>query len=248
MSIFANLSNDGLEKTEDRLGGFAVYATDSYDAIIKMAYADKADSGAMCVAFTFAMPGGKEYNETIYITNKQGENFFLNKDDKTKKVPLPGFTTVDDICLCATEKPLSEQPTEERQVKIYDKTEKKEIPKARQVLVDLLNQPVTLGIQNILENKTVKNETTGNYDATAEERNINTIAKVFHTETKLTMVEVREGQDPTFHSKWVEKNKDKVMDRRTYGKNGGKSGTPGKAAPQAGSAPAAPTKSLFGKK
>ncbi|MFR7882301.1 MAG: hypothetical protein ACLU5J_13140 [Christensenellales bacterium] len=43
------------------------------------------------------MKGKKPYTETIYITNKEGKNYFLNKQDPTKKVPLPGFTLIDDL-------------------------------------------------------------------------------------------------------------------------------------------------------
>lgn len=249
MSIFKNASSAGLEKTEDRLGGFQVFDTDAYDAVIKMAYADQAESGAQNINFIFQMPGGKTYSETVYWTNKKGENWFPNKDDPSKKVPLPGFTLVDDICMCTTEKGLEHQDTEERMVKIYDYNEKKEVNKSRHVLVDLLNQPVTLTIQNVLKNKQVKGDD-NTYVSTAEERNENNIVKAFHTETRLSMVEAREGQDATFLDKWVEANKGKVIDKRDFGKNGVKSGSPSnKAAPQPGqSAPSAGAKSLFGKK
>ena len=37
MSIFGNLTNEGLEETTDRLGGFQIRATDIYPATIKAA-------------------------------------------------------------------------------------------------------------------------------------------------------------------------------------------------------------------
>ena len=128
MSIFGNLTNEGLEETTDRLGGFQIRATDIYPATIKAAYAGQSEGGARSVTVVAELPDG-EYSETIYVTNKKGENWFLNQNDKSKKVPLPGFTTIDDICLVTTGKPLSEQDSEEKVVKVYDYDEKKELPK-----------------------------------------------------------------------------------------------------------------------
>ena len=108
MSFFKNLSSDGLEEAQDRLGGYQPLDTDIYHGVIKAMYAGQAASGAMNVTVIVDL-NGKEYRETVYITNKNGENFFLNKQDKSKKVPLPGFTTIDDICLIATGSPLAEQ-------------------------------------------------------------------------------------------------------------------------------------------
>ena len=179
MSVFGNLSNDGLEETTDRLGGFNVRDTNVYPATIKVAYAGESQGGAKNVTVVVNLPDG-EYSETIYVTNKQGENWFLNQNDKTKKVPLPGFTTIDDICLVTTGNPLSAQPTEEKVVKVYDYDEKKELPKSVQVLVELTGKTVLLGIVKEVVDKSVKNDTTGEYEPTGETREQNIIAKVFH--------------------------------------------------------------------
>ena len=145
MSIFGNLTNEGLEETTDRLGGFQIRATDIYPATIKAAYAGQSVGGARNVTIVVELPDG-EYSETIYVTNKKGENWFLNQNDKSKKVPLPGFTTIDDICLVTTGKSLAEQDSEEKVVKIYDFNERKELPKAVPMLVDLIGQTLFLGI------------------------------------------------------------------------------------------------------
>lgn len=247
MGVFSNLTNDGLEEAQDRLGGFQVYDTDAYDATVKLAYAIQSPGGAHGVVFSFDMPGGREYRETVYVTNKKGENFFFNKDDKTKKVPLPGFTVADDICLMTTEQPLSAQETEEKVVNIWDNDAKKELPKSVQVLTGLLGKPVTLGIVKQLVNKNEK-DGNGEYQPTAETREENVIEKVFHTATKLSAVEARNGKtEAAFFQTWVDRNRGNVRDRRTIkGGEGGQAGRPG--APQAGGGAQAPTKSLFGQK
>lgn len=251
MSLFGNLKSDGLEETQDRLGGFSPFDTDIYTGKIKMAYAGQSDGGAKNISLVVDF-NGKEYRETIYITNKKGENFFLNKDDKTKKVPLPGFTIIDDICLVTTEKPLSDQAAEEKVIKLYDFEAKKELPKSVPVLVDLLGKEVSLAIVRQLENKNAKNGA-GEYEPTAETQETNNIAKVFHTPTKMTMVEARNGNETgTFWDSWVERNKGVTADRRKI-KDGVAGAPKGTAAPAQRSGPpqaAAPAarQSLFGKK
>lgn len=247
-NLFGNLTTSGLEESEDRLGGgFKPLNTDIYNVKVKVLYAGQADSGAKNCTVVAILPDGKEYRETIYITNKKGENFFLNKDDQTKKVPLPGFTTIDDICLAATGFPLAEQPFEEKVLKIYDFEQKKEVPTKVMVAVEVCDKEVSLAIQHVLEDKTKKNDQTGEYEATGETRELNQIAKVFHTESRVTMAEARSGQDAAFWDSWLERNKDKPYDKRKGAAPG--AGKPAGKPPTAGGAgaPAGGRKSLFGK-
>lgn len=247
-ALFGSLTTDGLEEVSDRLGGFQPLDTDAYPATIKAMYAGQSAGGARNVTI-LADVGGREYRETIYVTNKKGENFFLNKNDPKKKVPLPGFTTIDNICLLTTGIPLAEQATEEKVVNVYDADAGREMPKAVQMLTDVLASPeIILGILRQLENKSEK-DGNGNYIATAETRETNAIDVVFHTERKMTVSEARAGaENAAFYEAWVNKNKGETRDRRTI-KDGDASGTAGrpgagKSAPQAGGAPA--RKILFG--
>lgn len=247
-AIFGNLTNDGLEEAQDRLGGFQPLDTDIYATKIKAMYAGQAASGARNVTI-IADAGGREYRETVYITNRKGENFFLNKNDQTKKVPLPGFTLIDHICLIATGKPLAEQPTEEKTVKVYDADAKAEVPKSVPMLVDCLGKDVSLAILRQLENKSKKEG--DKYVDTAETREINVIDKAFDTETKMTVVEaMNNAEAPEFYEAWLEKNQGEVRDRRTIkdgeGGNAGTSGRPG-SKPAAASG-GTERKSLFGNK
>ena len=231
MGMFNNLTNDGLEETQDRLGGYQALETAIYKGKIKLAYAIKSTGGAHGVELAVDLENGQEYRETIYVTNKKGENFFLNKSDQTKKVPLPGFTVMDDICTVTTEKPLSKQEDEEKIVKIYDYEEKKEVPKSVPVLIELLGKEVSLAIVKTIEDKTKKNDSTGNYEPTGETREVNSIDKVFHEPTHLTVAEARQGAtEATFYSSWAERNNGKTRDKSS-GAAGqtGNSGRPGSA-------------------
>lgn len=250
MSLFGNLTNDGLEEAEDRLGGFAPLETDIYTGPIKMAYAGQANSGARNVTL-IVDHAGKEYRETIYITNKKGENFFLNKDDSKKKVPLPGFTIIDDICLVTTGKPLSEQEAEDKMVKVYDSEHKKEMPKSVPVLTELLGKTVSLAIVKTLENKNVKSG--DEYVASAETRYTNSIEKVFHTESQMTVAEARNNAEAAgFWNAWLERNKGKERDKRTIkdGQAGavGRPGSKSQSGPPIAGSQSSPRKSLFGAK
>jgi hypothetical protein len=236
MTLFANLTSDGLEESQDRLGGFAALETGTYTGKIKAAYAGKSDGGAHNVTLILDFEG-REYRETLYITNKKGENFFV-KDGK--KIPLPGFTVVDDICLVTIGTPLSEQTTEEKVVKLYDRDAKKELPKSVDMLTGLLGQTVTLGILNQLVNQTEKNSD-GVYvpKSDGSTRNQNVIDKVFHTETKMTVAEARHGsEEAKFYVQWKERNDGKTQDRREQkeGGNAGSTGAPKRPSgpPQAG--------------
>lgn len=247
MAMFNKLSTDGLEESQDTLGGGSfIVPSGVYAAKIKVAYAAPATSGAMGIVINAVLEGGKEFRETVYITNKKGENFFLNKQDPSKKVPLPGFTTVDDLCLICTGAPLSEAETEEKIVNVWDPEERKELPKAVQVLTGLVGADVLLGIIHKVENKSTKQ---GNeYVPINEKREFNTIDKVFHPEHEITVAEARSGVDkPTFINAWKERNEGKTQDKFKEVTDTGRASAPRGAAPQAGSAPA-PRTSLFAKK
>lgn len=242
MSLFGKLTNEGLEESQDRLGGFSPLESDIYSGTIKAMYAGQSQGGATSVSIIVDMDG-KEYRETFYVTNKKGENFFISSEKK--KVPLPGFTVVDDICLIATGKPLAEQETEEKVINLYDYDAKREMPKSVPMLTGALGQKIALGILKQLENKNVKQG--DEYVPSAETREVNVVDKVFHPEVKLTVAEARNGQDEAkFWDAWSERNKGQTRDKRTVKEGaGGNAGAPPKPGATA-SAPAA-RKSLFSK-
>lgn len=248
MKMFGNLSTDGLEQTGDRLGGGGVRESGAYDGTVKLAYAGKASaSNAQSLTVVFDL-GGQEYRETYWVTNKNGENFFVDKQDKNKRVPLPGYTMADDLCLLTTGFPLSEQNAAEKVISLYDYEQKKEVPTNAHVFLDLIGKPITVGLIKQTVDKTKKNDSTGQYDPTGETRDENVTEKLFHFESKRTVTEIRTGQeDAVFHPKWVEKNAGKTRNRAKGAE--GKSGAPARpgAPPAAGGAPKATT-SLFGAK
>lgn len=248
-NIFGDMNRDGLEESRDVLGGAFTFETDVYDGIIKLAYAGKAQSSNAQSVTIHVDIDGKEYRETIWITNRDGVNSYADKKDPSKRHPLPGFVTIDDICLLSTGLPLSSQTTEEKTVMLYDFEERKELPKNVHVITSILGLPITLGIQKTIEDKTklVPGSNPPVYEPTGETREVNSIDKVFHTETKKTTVELRENRpQAVFYDAWKAKNQGKTHDNSIKGQ--GKSGAPGqRPASSAGNGQGKAATSLFNK-
>lgn len=243
--MFANLKTDGVEKQEDRLGGgYEPFESGVYDGVIKLAYVGQAESGAQSVTLNIDI-GGKEYRETVYVTNKKGENFFVDKQDSKKKTLLPGYSLIDDISLFCTEQPLSEQETEPKIVKLYNYDEKKELNTEVPMLVDFIGKPIKLAIQKVTEFKAVKQGDA--YVDTAETRDTNNIEKVFHPETGRTVNEYLHGvMTDDFHQAWKKKNTGVTRDK-TRGKTP-VAGAAGTGSPFGAAGGAAKAANIFGKK
>lgn len=241
---FASLTTDGLEAARDVLGGGGAIDSDAYDGVIKLAYTGKSSGGAHFLAVHIDI-NGREYRETLYVTNKQGQNFYHPKGDQSKKAPLPGFTTANDLALLSTGQALNEQTFEEKVVKLYDFDARQELPQKVTAVTSMMGQEIAVGILKNIEDKTKLNEGTGNYDPTGETRETNNIDKVFHAETKKTVSEfTAKVESAEFYGKWVNKNKGQVRDKSTGAS--GKAGVPGSKAPGGAAKSAAPSKSLFG--
>ncbi|MGQ0565567.1 MAG: hypothetical protein ACT4OK_10920 [Gemmobacter sp.] len=248
--MFGGLTSAGLEKTTDRLGGGGVLDTDFYTGTVKLAYAGKSSGGATSITVHLDLDG-REYRETFYITNKAGENFFIDKKDPKKKQPMPGFVSVDELCLLTTGFPLEEQTAEDKVVKIYDFEQKKEIPTNVPVLIDVIGKKVSAAIVRQTVDKQ-KKDTSGEYRNTGETRDENVVDKFFHAESARTVNEIRDGiETGIFAGKWTEKNKG-ITRNKAKGSEG-KTGTPGAATsggfqPSAGNQAAQTRPSLFGPK
>lgn len=230
-NLFANMTSEGLEESQDRIGGFNIFDSGIYHGTIDHAYAgSSASSDAQFVEFQFNL-GGQTYKERIFITDGEGKHWYITKDNN--KAGLPGYNTVNDICQLATGKPLNEQPSEKKTLMLWDTESRSETPQNVPVLVNLVGKPIALAIIKELKNKQAKNETTGKWENTPESREENRIEKVFHSEQKVTAGEVRKAEgdktplEPVFYDKWLTANKGKIKDRRKIKEDtGGTLGSP----------------------
>ena len=182
-----------------------------YQGTVKNAFIGKSAGGATSVSLEVKLDSGKTIFETIYVTNREGNNTY-EKDGVIGY--LPGFLTVNQIVLFATGKDLYElEPElEERIVKQYDSKAGKQVDKPAMVIVPLLEQPILVGIKEVRENKTKAGD--GNKRITlAEDRVYNTIDKVFHPSTYHTQAELEQEKEATYIATWEKDNEGKLDDR-----------------------------------
>lgn len=237
MKLFENLDTNDVERTEDRVGSASrLLDSDIYVATIKAAYTGESKSGALSVTLMCDI-NGKDYSETLYITNKNKEPYFVNTSTRKKQF-IPGYNYLNAICLVAAGKELKEVDTEEKVLSLYNFETQKNENTSVPVLVDLTGKQVALGIVKELRNKAELVD--GKYVDTPDSREQNRIMAVFDPESHKTVNEALDDKEATFWDAWLERNKGKVVDRRTIKD----------AAPNTGSSAAttsAPRKSLFSK-
>lgn len=232
-----NTAND-VESGGDTLGGFKLWPSNAYEAVVKALYFGASDKGAQYAGIHLLIDG-TEYREQVYMTNKAGDNFYVDKSTGKKK-EMPGFQLVNEICLMTTGLPLLDQPIEEKILKLYDYNEKKETNQSVPVAVEVIGKPIIAGILHKIKNKQQKVEGTDDYIDIDEKREFNEINKVFHAESQGTATEYqKELKLGAFFEEWVNKNKDNTIDTFKTPRNAPQSGRPG-ANPSNGQ-----TKSLF---
>ena len=242
MSIFDSfVSTDSMEQQQDSVGGFQLFDSDAYPAKVKTVYITHSKSGAMAANVVLDI-NNREYKEQLWITNSEGHNFYKSK--KTgNKVPLPGFTTLNDLCLCSLGKELKELDVESRAFKIYDYDAKSEVVKQVPTIVELMDSEIIVGLIKQTVDKTTKNDN-GDYVPTGETREENVIDKIFHAATHKTVNEAKsQVEEAQFYDKWLEKNKGNVRNR-AKGIKEGASGRPSTTTTTATTQPK--PKSLFG--
>lgn len=222
---FLKKREDVKSTEKDSLGGFVV-DTGVYGATIKHVYMTQADSSdAVAINFEFELSTGAKYKEQIWITNKQGDNTYIDKNSKELKY-LPGFEMASAIAVCANGLELDEQDVESKMVNIYNAELKKEVPTEVPVFVSLIGAELQVGIHKVRTFKQEKNSA-GVYVDTTETRELNSIHKTF-TSSGFTVTEMKaEAEAPEFIEKYKEEFKsDYVKDKTKNAKDAKKSAAP----------------------
>ena len=209
--MFDNLKTDkSIQASGDVIGGFSILDSNTYDFTIEMAYIDfSKKTNAMSVNLHLKGANGEQLRNQQWVASgdaKGNKNYYIDKKDGKTKHYLPGFTTINDICLLAVGKELAEVDMEDKMLKLYDFDAKKEVPVTKKVLTGLLQANITLGIIKETVDKTAINDQ-GNYVPTGETRDQNDIDKAFRFSDSLTTTEVlAEVTEGTFLAKWMGKN------------------------------------------
>lgn len=245
-NMFSNFKteNDGVEAAGDRLGGGGPLDTGIYSGKVKLAFTGESQYGAKFVEVHLDL-GGRQYKERFYVSNREGSNTYQDKKDPKKEHFLPGFVSVNDLCLVGTGYGLVDQDIEEKTFNLWDYDSQSEKPQEVPCLVNLHGQEVTVAIECQTVSKRKKNDQ-GVYVDTEETRDQNEVQKFFHFESGRTVTEIRNGiEEGVFLEKWRQKNEGKEP-RNRVNKNaqaGAKAGRPGGASAGGASKPAS---SLFG--
>ena len=244
MNMFANVVTDNSveEETDVVSSGFKPLESGIYTFEIKQAYAGEAASGAKNVTFQFEAADGTKFKTTQYATsgrNKGGKNYYETQDGKKRY--LPGFITINNICLLSAGKELHEVEMEEKVINLYDKDAGKEVPTKVMRLMETRCKEVTMSIIKQIVDKNVKDDA-GNYVPSGETREENEVDKVFRALDGMTVAEIKaQAEEAVFINTWKEANEGKTRDRAKGAKSGSVAG-----APAAGNTTApAPAKSLF---
>ena len=209
MGIFSIPKDVEKEEVKDSLGGGNfVWNTGVYDVKITRAFIDKSRGGAISVNLTLETPEGKKLDLTEYVTNKEGVNFYVDKNSGKKKV-LPGLAKMNGLAELLVGKSLEECELEEKMVEVYDFDAGKRVARPKQVIMDLLNVPAKVGIIKVIDWK--------NQDKT-ETKEKNELDKVFD-ENGFTLAEKTAGEET---SKFIEKYKENRKADYVKDKTGGK--------------------------
>jgi hypothetical protein len=208
-NLFALGANVEVQKATDNLGGKYTLDGGLYDFKIKMAFLDKAKSGAQYLKVSLLRKGEEYTNDfDIYFTSKAApDKVTVEKNGKT--FPTYGYNKINDLCLRAVGKPLAAMEIVEKQVEVWKDGAK--VIEARPALSDLIGEFIACGIKEIRED---------NYKNTPQETLPPTIKneldKFFDSETYQTTAEITAGAtEAKFATVWKTKWEGQIEDKTT---------------------------------
>lgn len=220
-------------------GGFKSLPSGIYGFDVLLAYCGKSKGGAKFVQLELKeVDTDNKRRFTIYVSNKEGSIKYKNKKTGALEY-LPGFLTIDSLCLLTVGKPLVQLQSqiEKKMINLYNFELKREVPTEVDMLMPLIGQRIKAGILETIENKSAKNPYTGVYEPTNEKRTINEIDKFFRDRDDKTVGEiVGKKEKAEFIETWKTKWDGVPNDKYKAVAQAGNSGVPGGAFAGAGTA------------
>lgn len=222
---------DGLEKDDsiqgesDNLGGSYTVDSGVYLTTIDMAYLSKSKGGALGLFIHFKLDTGDVIKQTLWVTSRDSKGnkpYFLNKNGN--KSYLPGFNQASALSALTTGKEFAKLVTEEKQVLIYNHDAKKELPTKVDVLTELIDKQIKVGLIKQVVDKNIQNDS-GVYVPSGETREENEIDKLFDAETNQTLIEKKGDTSADLMDKWKDKWEGVVKNKAKGAANTGS--TPG---------------------
>lgn len=220
-------------------GGFKSLPSGIYGFDVLLAYCGKSKGGAKFVQLELKeVDTDNKRRFTIYVSNKEGSIKYKNKKTGALEY-LPGFLTIDSLCLLTVGKPLVQLQAqiEKKTINLYNFDLKREVPTEVDMLMPLIGQRIKAGILETIENKSAKNPSTGEYEPINEKRTINEIDKFFRDRDDKTVGEiVGKKEKAEFIDTWKAKWDGVPNDKYKAVAQAGNSGVPGGAFAGAGTA------------
>jgi hypothetical protein len=209
-------STTAVVEEKDSLGGRKVFDTNVYPFEIKEAFIFTNDNGSTGVKISGKFESGESYENTLWIADRKGNNFYVDKKSKQEKL-LPAYIQFNTMCellvgfgLDDTE---NELETTEKVVKMGDKNQTVEVVDA------FVGETILIALEKQKRNKSVKvgEGRNAKYVPSNEIVFENELVKIFSADKDsygYTLNEMlAEAPEPEFMNKWLEKNQGKEIDR-----------------------------------
>lgn len=210
IDIFAvgdDVEKDSGDSLPPEGGTFGPMDTGLYPMVIKLAYFTKSASGANALNLQLkrADDTGPVLRHSLWITSgkaKGGKNYYMDKSGK--KHLLPDMIKADQLHTLITGNPLAKVNVEDKVAKLWSFDTRTEENTDIKAAVDLIDQPILVGISKTIDNKMARNAN-GSYSPTPEKREFNEIEKFFDPDKGHTLTEKQAGAEPLFIDKWKER-------------------------------------------
>ena len=200
------IPQDVEQENNDRVGVKRLLPTGAYPMLVKLAYYSFTKGGAKALNLTLQPVDSElgEVRQTLYVASgdaKGNLTYYVNKKTGKKHLP-PDMHTDNQLAQVTLGKSITEVPTAQKTVKIYDYDTKKEEPVEVPVLVEMLNTQFVAGIISVAENKRALNPASGAYEPTNEIREFNEVEKLFNKDN-FSVQEMRDKvETPVFLEEW----------------------------------------------
>ena len=239
MSLLDNVKTDQtINGEKDSVGGYQPKESGLYTCTVSMAYLEVSQGGAGALNLTLKPDdGSSDIRQKLWIMsgNAKGNKNYYEKNGE--KFYLPGFNLANSLAFITVGKELSEVDTEEKIVNVYSYESKAEVPTKVEVLMELLDKEVVVGLhKQIVDRKTRQDD--GSYQPNGETREENEIDKFFSPDNYMTMTEIQaQATEPGFYNTWNQRWTGVTRDRSTgVNANSGQSGAPAAPSKPSGNA------------
>lgn len=215
MSILANLTvDDSINEAKDTVGGGGPLESGLYKATVTVAYVTQSSGGALGLVAHFKTEDNREFRQTFWMTSgtAKGCKNYYEKDGE--KHYLPGFTHASHLGLLSVGKEMADMDLEEKVINLYSFEAKKEVPTKVNMVMDLINQEIIVGLLKQTVDKVQKDDNTGKYEPTGETRDENEVDKFFRAKDRMTVAEIRaQAEEASFIDTWEQKWSGKTRNR-----------------------------------